>query len=129
MIWTIGSNDYGWWLSLKGRGFESRRHILDGHYILSYWFVVKIVLFVWKDQKINEKEAGFAPLQKIWTIDRSEMRQPGYYCTYRRKDLAKVSNSKSTFWKRTPLTWMFWRRAVWKNAFIYFPARTGLLSY
>ena len=30
----------------KGRGFESRRRILDGHDIFSHSFVVKIVLFV-----------------------------------------------------------------------------------
>ena len=30
----------------KGRGFESRRRILDGHDIFSHLFVVKIVLFV-----------------------------------------------------------------------------------
>ena len=33
----------------KGRGFESQCLVLDGHF--SHWFVVKIVLFVWKDQK------------------------------------------------------------------------------
>ena len=34
----------------KGRGFESRHHILDGHF--SHIFVVKIVMmFVWKDRK------------------------------------------------------------------------------
>ena len=46
----------------KGHGFESRHHILDGHF--SHWFVVKIVLFVWKRPKINEKEAGFGPFKK-----------------------------------------------------------------
>ena len=30
----------------KGRGFESRHRILDGHEIFSHCFVVKIVLFV-----------------------------------------------------------------------------------
>ena len=33
----------------KGRGFESRHRILDGHF--SHIFVVKIVMFVWKDRK------------------------------------------------------------------------------
>ena len=33
----------------RGHGFESRCRILDGHF--SHWFVIKIVLFVWKDQK------------------------------------------------------------------------------
>ena len=36
----------------KGCGFESWRRILDGHLdIASHSFVVKIVMFVWKDQK------------------------------------------------------------------------------
>ena len=34
----------------KGRGFESRRRILDGHNIFSHIFVVKIVMFVWRDK-------------------------------------------------------------------------------
>ena len=33
----------------KGHRFESRYHILDGHF--SHIFVVKIVMFVLKDQK------------------------------------------------------------------------------
>ena len=33
----------------KGRGFDSRCHILDGHF--SHLFVLKIVKFVRKDQK------------------------------------------------------------------------------
>ena len=41
---------------LKGRGFESRDCILDGHF--SHWFVVKIVCL--KRPKINEKESGLA---------------------------------------------------------------------
>ena len=45
----------------KGRGFESRRLIPDGLDIFSHWFDVKIVLFVWKRLKINEKEAGDGP--------------------------------------------------------------------
>ena len=32
----------------KGRGFESRYRILDGHF--SHLFVVKIVMCVWKDE-------------------------------------------------------------------------------
>ena len=36
---------------LRGRGFKSWHHILDVLDIFSLWFVVKIVLFVWKDQK------------------------------------------------------------------------------
>ena len=45
----------------KGRGFKSQHRILDGLDIFSHWFVVKIVLFVWKTPKINEKEAGDGP--------------------------------------------------------------------
>ena len=48
----------------KGRGFESRHRILDGLDIFSHWFVVEIVLFVWKRPKINEKEAGMAHFLK-----------------------------------------------------------------
>ena len=48
----------------KGRGFESRRRILDGHDIFSHAFVVKIVLFVWKRPKINIKEAEDGPFLK-----------------------------------------------------------------
>ena len=48
----------------KGCGLESRRRILDGHEIFSHWFVVNIVLFVWKRPKINEKEAGTAHFLK-----------------------------------------------------------------
>ena len=33
-------------LCFEGRGFESRRHILDGHSIFSHIFVVRIVMFV-----------------------------------------------------------------------------------
>ena len=38
----------------KGHGFESQHRILDGH--ISYLFVVKIVLFVWKDK--NKRKRG-----------------------------------------------------------------------
>ena len=41
-------------LSSEYRGFESRRHILDGHF--SQLFVVKNCAL--KKTKINEKEAG-----------------------------------------------------------------------
>ena len=33
-------------LRSDGRGFESQRHILDGHNIFSNIFVVRIVMFV-----------------------------------------------------------------------------------
>ena len=43
----------------KGRGFESRHHILDGH--SSHIFVIKIVMF--ERTKINEKETGMPHLK------------------------------------------------------------------
>ena len=46
----------------EGRGFKSLHRILDGHF--SHTFVVKIVLFVWKRPKINEKEAGVGTFLK-----------------------------------------------------------------
>ena len=46
----------------KGRGFESRHHILDGHF--SHIFVVKICNVCLKRPKINEKEAGVGPFKK-----------------------------------------------------------------
>ena len=41
--------------------FESQYNILDGHFL--HWFVVKIVLFVWKDDN-KQKEADVGPLLK-----------------------------------------------------------------
>ena len=49
----------------RGRGFESQHRILDGHDIFSHWFVVKIVLFVWKRPRINKKRPGLAHFLKI----------------------------------------------------------------
>ena len=47
----------------KGRGFESRHRILDGHF--SHIFVVKNCNEVClKKLKINEKEAGVGPFLK-----------------------------------------------------------------
>ena len=46
----------------EGRGFESRQHILNGHF--SHIFVVKIEMIFLKRLKINEKEAGIAPFLK-----------------------------------------------------------------
>ena len=47
----------------KGRGFESRHHILDGHF--SHIFVGKIVMmFAWKRPELNKKEAGVGPFFK-----------------------------------------------------------------
>ena len=48
----------------EGCGFESRRHILDGH--IFTLICCKIVsMFVWKRPKIKEKEAGMPQLKKI----------------------------------------------------------------
>ena len=48
----------------KGREFESQHHILDGHF--SHLFVVKIVMFVLKRPKINDKKRpGLAHLKKF----------------------------------------------------------------
>ena len=43
-------------LCSKGRGFESQRRILDGHNIFSDMFVVRNVMFVWKDE--NKQKRG-----------------------------------------------------------------------
>ena len=43
----------------KGRGFESLHRILDGHFFTNL-SVVKIVMFVLKRPKINEKRLGLA---------------------------------------------------------------------
>ena len=55
---------------LRGRGFKSRRHIWTWYF--SYLFLVKTVLFVWKDDN-KQKEAGIRPFLKslgikIWQI-------------------------------------------------------------
>ena len=49
-------------LRSKGRGFESRHRILDGHF--SHLFVVKICNICLKRPKINEKRPGMAHLKK-----------------------------------------------------------------
>ena len=46
----------------EGRGFESRHLILDGHFFT--YICCKIVMFVRKKTKINEKEAGVGPFLK-----------------------------------------------------------------
>ena len=46
----------------EGCGFKSQHSILEGHF--SHLFVVKIVMFVLKKTKINEKEAGYGPFLK-----------------------------------------------------------------
>ena len=47
---------------LKGRGFESWRHILDGHFFTL--ICCKNCIVCLKRQKINEKEAGVGPFLK-----------------------------------------------------------------
>ena len=47
----------------RGRGFESRRRILDGQNIFSHIFVVRIIMF-FKKTKINEKVAENGPFLK-----------------------------------------------------------------
>ena len=44
----------------EGLGFELRPHLLDGGNIISHIFVVRILMFVWKD----EKEAEDGPFLK-----------------------------------------------------------------
>ena len=46
----------------KGHGFESQYHILDGHF--SKLFVVKIVTFVWKDEKETRDGAFLVVLMR-----------------------------------------------------------------
>ena len=43
----------------EGRGFESRRLILDGHSIFPHIFVVRIVVFVWKDENKWKRGRGW----------------------------------------------------------------------
>ena len=45
----------------RGHGFESQHHILDG--LFSHFFVIKIEMFVWKDEN-KQKEARDGPLLK-----------------------------------------------------------------
>ena len=40
----------------EGRGFESRRRILGGHNIFSHYIVVRIEMFVWKDENKRKRE-------------------------------------------------------------------------
>ena len=51
----------------KGREFESRHYILDGHF--SHLFVVKIEMCN-EETKINEKEAEVGPQKKVFYINR-----------------------------------------------------------
>ena len=45
----------------EGRGFKFQHFIMDGQF--PHIFVVKIVMFVWKDEN-KQKEAGDGPLKK-----------------------------------------------------------------
>ena len=49
----------------KGCGFESKHHILDGHF--SHIFVVKIEMFVWKDENKKQKRGRGWPILKMKT--------------------------------------------------------------
>ena len=49
----------------KDRGFESQRLILDGHDIFSHMFVVKIVMFVWKDENKWKKQIIVKSIEKL----------------------------------------------------------------
>ena len=48
------SSGYGGGSCLEGREFESQNHILNEHF--SHLFVLRIVMFVWKDEN-KQKEA------------------------------------------------------------------------
>jgi len=51
----------------EGRGFVSQCHILDGHNIFSHIFVVRIVMFVWKDRMAHfKKEIALVELCLHW---------------------------------------------------------------
>ena len=60
MGWSPGLVVMGGNSCSESHGFKSQHHILDGHF--SHIFVVKNVMFVWKD----EKEAGDGPFRKHW---------------------------------------------------------------
>ena len=47
----------------KGRGFESRHHILDGHVFT--FICCKNCIVCLKRPKINEKEAGVGPFLNV----------------------------------------------------------------
>ena len=50
----------GWDSCSEGRGFESQRHLLDGHDIFSHWFVVKTVLYCFFEKTENKRKRGRA---------------------------------------------------------------------
>ena len=63
----------------EGCGFKLQHCKLDWHF--SHLFVVKIVMFVWKDYLINEKEAGDSPFNKT-------------------NQIKVVYETSSTFWRQ-----------------------------
>ena len=52
------SGGYGMRPWARSRGFESQQWILDGHF--SHIFVVKIILFVWKDWNKRKRGRGWS---------------------------------------------------------------------
>ena len=47
----------------EGHGFKSQHRILDGHF--SHMFVVKIVMFVWKDENKWKKQIIVKSIEKL----------------------------------------------------------------
>ena len=62
----------------RGCKFESQHRILDGHF--SHVSVVRIVMFVWKDEKKRKRDQGWQSkkIQHIWHVDRTI---DSYCCT------------------------------------------------
>ena len=72
MGWEPWSSGYGWLLMFERSWVQILAPYTGwtfGHF--SHWFVVKTVLFVWKDE-INEKEAGVGPYLKKLTVSLSK---------------------------------------------------------
>ena len=53
----------GWHSQSEGRGFESQHHILEGHFFTLICCEI-VSMFVWKRQKLNEKEVEYCPFFK-----------------------------------------------------------------
>ena len=51
----------------EGLGFELRPHLLDGGNIISHIFVVRILMFVWKDEKEAE-DGPFLKKKQMWKL-------------------------------------------------------------
>ena len=84
----------------RGRGFESRHHILDGDF--SHLFVVKTVLFVWKRTE-NKRKRG-----RVWAI--SFYKKMCFFFTF-------IHFSLSLFFRRFVCEWSQFRkfrRKMWK---------------